>query len=94
MRAIQYGDVQRVGSDRHVNVDVRLVAATNRNLMDEVKEGNFREDLYHRLSVYPIHIPPLRDRLLDIELLVGFFMEKNRIQARAAKCPPGQAGIA
>ncbi|WDE00112.1 nitric oxide reductase transcriptional regulator NorR [Thalassomonas actiniarum] len=80
LRAIQYGDVQRVGSDRHVNVDVRLVAATNRNLMDEVKEGNFREDLYHRLSVYPIHIPPLRDRLADIELLVGFFMEKNRIK--------------
>ncbi|WP_281556174.1 nitric oxide reductase transcriptional regulator NorR [Thalassomonas sp. RHCl1] len=80
LRAIQYGDVQRVGSDRHVNVDVRLVAATNRNLMDEVKEGNFREDLYHRLSVYPIHIPPLRDRLTDIELLVGFFMEKNRIK--------------
>lgn len=80
LRAIQNGDIQRVGADRHIQVDVRLVAATNRDLQAEVKAGKFREDLYHRLSVYPIKIPPLRDRMTDIELLVGFFIENNRVK--------------
>jgi len=80
LRAIQNGDIQRVGSDRHIQVDVRLVAATNRDLNAEIKAGKFREDLYHRLSVYPIKIPPLRERMTDIELLVGFFIENSRVK--------------
>ena len=80
LRAIQNGDIQRVGADRHIQVDVRLVTATNRDLQKEVKEGRFREDLYHRISVYPIRIPPLRDRMTDIELLVGYFIENNRVK--------------
>lgn len=80
LRAIHNGDIQRVGSDRHVQVDVRLVAATNRDLKAEIKAGKFREDLYHRISVYPIKIPPLRERMTDIELLVGFFIENIRVK--------------
>ena len=80
LRAIQNGDIQRVGSDKHIQVDVRLVAATNRDLQAEVQQGKFREDLYHRLSVYPVNVPPLRERSGDIELLVGYFIENNRIK--------------
>jgi len=80
LRAIQSGDIQRVGSDRHIQVNVRVIAATNRDLPVEVEQGSFREDLYHRLSVYPICIPPLRDRISDLELLIGFFIERNRVK--------------
>ncbi len=62
LRVLQSGEIQRVGSDRHLTVDVRVVAATNRNLKEEVSNRRFRADLYHRLSVYPIYVPPLRDR--------------------------------
>ncbi|MEZ4462495.1 MAG: nitric oxide reductase transcriptional regulator NorR [bacterium] len=78
LRAIQFGEIQRVGSDRAIRVDVRIVAATNRNLEAAVAEGTFREDLYHRVSVYPIRTPALRDRMSDIDALAGFFLEKHR----------------
>jgi len=74
LRAIQSGDIQRVGSDQALKVDVRIVAATNRNLSEEVAEGRFRADLYHRLSIYPISVPSLEDRKSDIGPLSGFFL--------------------
>ncbi len=78
LRAIQYGEIQRVGSDRTLRVDVRILAATNRDLASEVAAGRFRADLYHRLAVYPIHIPPLRERREDIPLLAAHFLDQNR----------------
>ncbi|TKF19015.1 hypothetical protein FCV43_16100 [Vibrio genomosp. F6] len=73
---MQYGDIQRVGDDSHIKVDVRIVAATNRIMHEEVKTGQFRADLYHRLSVFPIFVPPLRKRDKDVILLAGFFAER------------------
>jgi anaerobic nitric oxide reductase transcription regulator len=67
-----------VGSDREHRVDVRIVAASNRDLSLEVREGRFRADLYHRLCAYPLHIPPLRERGDDVVLLAGYFLEQNR----------------
>lgn len=78
LRTLQNGDIQRVGSDRQIKVDVRIIAATNRNLRQEVASGQFRSDLYHRLAVYPMHVPPLRDREKDVLLLAGAFLEKNQ----------------
>lgn len=77
LRAIQEGEVQRIGSEKMTHVDVRLLAATNRDLEAEVKEGRFRADLYHRLNVYPIKVPPLRERKEDIAILAGFFAERS-----------------
>lgn len=76
LRAIQSNEIQAVGQDNIINVDVRIIAATNRNLQYEVEQGNFRSDLYHRLNVYPINVPALRERHGDVELLTGFFIEK------------------
>ncbi|HHE0536832.1 TPA: nitric oxide reductase transcriptional regulator NorR [Vibrio parahaemolyticus] len=78
LRALQYGDIQRVGDDRHIRVNTRIVAATNRVLYEEVTAGRFRADLYHRLSVFPIRVPPLREREEDVVLLAGFFAEQLR----------------
>lgn len=75
LRTIQQGEVQRVGSDKTIYVDVRLIVATNRNIEQEVAAGRFRADLYHRLNVYPIKVPPLRERKEDIPLLAGYFCE-------------------
>ncbi len=76
LRALQQGEVQRVGSDAVMNVDVRIIAATNRNLQQEVKDKNFREDLYFRLNVISIDVPSLRQRKEDIPLLAANFVEK------------------
>lgn len=76
LRALQESRIQRVGSDKSIKVDVRVVAATNKDLKKEIEEGRFREDLYHRLAVILIEVPPLNDRRDDIPLLVNFFSSK------------------
>ena len=76
LRAIQEGEYERVGSDKTLKTDVRLIAATNRNLADDVRKGKFREDLYYRLHVFPIELAPLRDRKSDIPLLAAHFLER------------------
>ncbi|MDR5902828.1 nitric oxide reductase transcriptional regulator NorR [Halomonas icarae] len=78
LRAIQEGEVQRLGEDLPRRVDVRIIAATNRQLAEAVRAGSFRADLYHRLSVYPVAIPPLRERGSDVLVLAGHFLEINR----------------
>jgi DNA-binding NtrC family response regulator len=75
LRALQEGKITRVGGDKEISVDVRVVAATNKDLLKEVEEKNFRLDLYHRLSVILIHVPSLNDRRDDIPLLVEHFLE-------------------
>lgn len=74
LRALQERKISRVGSDRDIDVDVRVVAATNKNLREEIAKGNFREDLYHRLSVIVISVPPLRSRFGDIPMLIDHFI--------------------
>ena len=76
LRALQENEITRVGSDKSIKVNVRVLAATNKNLQAEIEKGNFREDLFHRLNVIPIHIPALKDRLEDIPLLVQYFTEQ------------------
>jgi anaerobic nitric oxide reductase transcription regulator len=78
LRVLQNGQLQRIGSDHEHKVDVRLIAATNRDLAEEVRAGRFRADFYHRLSVYPLRVPPLRERSRDVLLLAGNFLEENR----------------
>jgi len=73
LRVLEEGEIQRVGSSKIIKVDVRVIAATNKDLNKEMKEGRFREDLYFRLNVVPIYVPPLRDRKEDIPLLVDYF---------------------
>jgi transcriptional regulator with GAF, ATPase, and Fis domain len=75
-RVIQDGEFERLGSSHTIKVDVRIIAATNRNLEEEVRRGRFREDLWYRLNIFPITMPPLRDRLDDIPLLVDFYVKK------------------
>src|SRR5256885_11150764 len=75
LRVLQEGEVERLGSARTIKVDVRVIAATNKNLEEEIEKGRFREDLYFRLAVIPIFVPPLRERPNDIPLLVRHFME-------------------
>ena len=75
LRVLQEGEVERLGSARTIKVDVRVIAATNKRLEEEVEKGQFREDLYFRLNVIPIHVPPLRERAGDIALLVRHFLE-------------------
>ncbi len=76
LRVLQEREFERVGGEKPIQVDVRLIAATNKDLYQEVKKGNFREDLYYRLAVVGINVPPLRDRKEDIELLAAHFMEE------------------
>jgi anaerobic nitric oxide reductase transcription regulator len=80
LRALQEGEIQRVGSDATIRVDTRIIAATNRDLAREVEEGRFRADLFHRINVFPLAVPPLRDRREDIPLLAGFFCDRIRRQ--------------
>jgi chemotaxis protein methyltransferase CheR len=76
LRVIQDGEFERLGSSGSIKVDVRVIAATNRNLEEEVRRGRFREDLWYRLNIFPITVPPLRERMEDIALLVDFFVKK------------------
>ncbi|MBX3664498.1 MAG: nitric oxide reductase transcriptional regulator NorR [Burkholderiales bacterium] len=78
LRTLQNGEIQRLGADQPRHVNVRVIAATNRNLREHVRDGSFRADLYHRLSVYPIPIPALRERNEDVPMLAGHFLELNR----------------
>ena len=80
LRAIQEGEIDPVGSRKSVKVDIRLISATNRNLADEVDAGNFREDLFYRLNVFPILVPPLRERREDIPELARYFTKKITAQ--------------
>ena len=91
LRTLQNGEIQRLGSDKTHKVNTRIIAATNRNLKEYAVQGKFRTDLYHRLSVYPIFIPPLRERGKDILLLAGHFLEFNRTRLglRAIRLSPG-----
>ena len=76
LRALQENEITRVGSDKTIKVNVRVIAATNKDLKKEIEKGNFREDLYHRLNVIPIHVPDLKDRKEDIPLLVNHFIQQ------------------
>ncbi len=77
LRVLQERQVMRIGSQKLIDIDVRIIAATNKNLLHEIERGNFRNDLYYRLNVLPIHIPPLRERKEDIIELINFYMEKE-----------------
>ncbi len=76
LRALQEGEIQRLGAEKVIKLDVRILAATNRNLQDEVEQGRFRSDLYYRINVFPITIPPLRKRKPDIPLLMNAFCDE------------------
>src|SRR6185312_5298510 len=76
LRTLQERELERVGGNETIKVDVRVVSATNRNLEKMIEEGEFREDLYYRLNVFPINLPPLRDRLEDLPVLVTHFISK------------------
>ena len=76
LRALQENRISRVGSDKDIKVDVRVLAATNKDLKKEISEGNFREDLYHRLAVILIKVPALNDRREDIPLLINYFTKR------------------
>ena len=80
LQAIQDQSFERVGGLKTISVDVRLITATNKNLPEEIKEGRFREDLYYRLNVFPIHLPPLRERTDDILPLAKHFLEKSNLK--------------
>lgn len=82
LRALQEGEVDPVGSKRPVKVDVRVISATNRNLAEEVKVSNFREDLFYRLNVFPIEVPPLRERPSDIPALIDHFIQRYNAEER------------
>jgi anaerobic nitric oxide reductase transcription regulator len=94
LRALQNGEVQRVGADKPVRVDVRIVTATNRDLAREVAEGRFRADLYHRLDVFPLRVPALRERRSDIAILAGFFLDRYRVQLGLARVVLGAGATA
>src|SRR5205085_567167 len=88
LRTLQERQFERVGGNETIKVDVRVVSATNRNLEKMIEEGEFREDLYYRLNVFPIHLPPLRDRLDDLPVLTNHFISKF---ARQMGVPPAGA---
>jgi transcriptional regulator with GAF, ATPase, and Fis domain len=92
LRAVQEQEFERLGSAKTIHVDVRMIAATHRDLSAMIREGKFREDLFYRLNVFPIEIPPLRERRGDIPLLVNYFVSKlSRQMGKKIKSIPGQA---
>jgi formate hydrogenlyase transcriptional activator len=86
LRALQEKEIERLGGGRTIRVDVRIVAATNQNLARQVSEGKFRADLFYRLNVFPVSMPPLRQRVDDIPLLVKHFMERAGHRMRKEVC--------
>ncbi|MCK9320976.1 MAG: sigma 54-interacting transcriptional regulator, partial [Bacteroidales bacterium] len=82
---LQENKITRVGGEKDISIDVRVIAATNKNLKEEIEKGNFREDLYHRLSVIVIKVPDLNDRLDDIPLLVDSFLDSYAEQMQIQK---------
>ena len=86
LRALQENRITRVGGDKDIKVNVRVVAATNKDLKEEIKEKKFREDLYHRIGVILIHVPPLRERKEDITLLVDKFLDDISSEYGSKKC--------
>jgi transcriptional regulator with GAF, ATPase, and Fis domain len=91
LRVLQEGELERVGGDRTIKVDVRIIAATNRNLKEDLDQGRFREDLFYRLYVYPITVPTLAQRKDDIPLLVNAFVQRfTRAQGKQIKHIPQQ----
>ncbi|SFD23649.1 sigma-54-dependent Fis family transcriptional regulator [Clostridium uliginosum] len=80
LRVLQEACITRIGGNKYINVNVRIIAATNKNLKNEVKKGTFREDLYYRLSVIPIYVPPLRERFGDIEILIQHFLQVKAVK--------------
>ena len=92
LRVLQEGEIRRVGGAEAIKVDVRVVAATNRELEDEVKAGRFREDLYFRINVVTIRLPPLRERPSDIPLLVDHFLAKYAARERRNDAGVARAG--
>ena len=76
LRVLQEGEIQKVGSEKNIKIECRIVAATNRNLKEEIKKGNFREDLYYRLNLVKVDLPSLRSRREDVNLLIDFFVKK------------------
>ena len=93
LRVLQEGTFERVGDERTRNTDVRIIAATNRDLKREVEEGRFREDLYYRLNVFPIEVPPLRKRTEDIPLLAAHFLELSAKKLNHPKPKLSQANM-
>jgi two-component system nitrogen regulation response regulator NtrX len=95
LRVLQEQKIQRVGGSRTINVDVRVIAASNKNLENEIEEGRFREDLFYRLNVLPIEVPPLRLRIEDIPVLVDTFFKEFAVQNRSKqkKITPGALDI-
>lgn len=90
LRVLQEQEFERIGGNESIKVDVRIIAATNKHLLEEIKRGRFREDLYYRLNVVEIHIPPLRERMTDVPELVDFFLEEfsskyNKTDLRLSK---------
>jgi len=88
LRVLQYKEIERVGGTKPIPVDIRLIAATNRNLEEMVKAKQFREDLWFRLNVFPIHIPPLRERKEDIPALVRHFLRRKSLELKLPEPPP------
>jgi DNA-binding NtrC family response regulator len=94
LRILQEHELERIGSNTPIKVDIRVIAATNRNLADEVDAGGFREDLYYRLNVIHIHMPPMRERMEDIPQLVEHFLAKYRAKPDAIPTPISEEAVA
>lgn len=88
---LEYKDMERLGGSDSIHLDIRILAATNRDLAERVREGQFRRDLYYRLNVFPLHLPPLRERRQDIPALVRFLLRKKKNELGLALMPEPSA---